>query len=342
MGVDSIGPKILKYCACALTSPVTLLFNKCLSDSSIPVQWKVHIITPILKCGDPANVANYRPISLLCSLSKVLERLIFDRVYEHVLPSLSIFQFGFMQNRSSLQQLLTSLHLIYSHLHDKSQTDIIYLDFAKAFDSVSHSMLLAKLWQIGITGRIWKWFKCYLSDRTQFVSFNGVLSSSLPVTSGVPQGSILGPLLFSIYINDLPDSVSFATPLLFADDTKCIGRVSSSIDHTLFQSDLDSLLSWSAAWGLSFNSTKCKVLRVSLCSHPTTFALPYFISSSEIATIDHHKDLGIIFTSNLSWDLHRSSVISKAYNSFHLIRRTLSPPPLSCYYVIVVHFSGTF
>ena len=126
-----------------LTSPVTLLFNKCLSDSSIPVQWKVHIISPILKCGDPANVANYCPISLLCSLSKVLERLIFDRVYEHVLLSLSISQFGFMQNRSSL---LTSLHLIYSHyLHDKSQTDIVYLNFAKTFDSVSHSMLLAKL-----------------------------------------------------------------------------------------------------------------------------------------------------------------------------------------------------
>ena len=156
--------------------------------------------------------------------------------------------------------------------------------------------------------------------------FNGVLSSSLPVTSGVPQGNILG-LLFSIYINDLPDSVLFATSLLFADDTKCIDRVSSSIDHTLFQSDLDSLLSWSAAWGLSFNS---KALCVSLSSHPTTFALPYFISSSEIATIDHHKDLGIIFTSNLSWDLHRSSVIINPFILFVVLCPT-STLLLLCY-----------
>ena len=305
MGIDSIDPKILKYCACTLCSPVSVLFNKCLSDSCIPSQWKVHIISPILKCGDPSNVANYRPISLLCSLSKVLERLIFDRVYEYVLPSLSVSQFGFMQNRSSLQQLLTVLQMIYANLHDKVQTDIIYLDFAKAFDSISHSKLLIKLWRVGITGRIWQWFKCYLSGRSQFVSIDGILSSSRPVTSGVPQGSILGPLLFSIYINDLPDYLSFSSPLLFADDTKCIGGISSPVDHALLQSDLVSLQSWCTAWDLSFNSSKCKSLSISMHSQSTVPVQPYSISSSDIVSVDHHKDLGIIFTSNLTWNLHR-------------------------------------
>ena len=199
---------------------------------------------------------------------------------------------------------------------------------------------MIKLWRVGITGRIWQWFKCYLSGRSQFVSIDGILSSSCPVTSGVPQGSILGPLLFSIYINDLPDYLSFSSPLLFADDTKCIGGISSPVDHALLQSDLVSLQSWCTAWDLSFNSSKCKSLSISMHSQSTVPVQPYSISSSDIASVDHHKDLGTIFTSNLTWNLHRSSVIGKAYRSLFLIRRTVSnfysPGTLLSLYVTLV------
>ena len=263
MGIDTIGPRIPKYSACSLCYPLTVLFKRCLSACCIPNQWKVHVISPIHKSGDPANVANYRPIALLCSVSKVLEKLIFDKVYEYVSPFLSTSRFGFVRNRSSLQQLLIALHQIRHNLHNKIQTDIVYLDFTKAFDSIPHSKLLIKLWQIGITGLVWQWFKCYLSNRCQFVSISGKMSSSLPVTSGVPQGSILGPLLFIIYINDLPGCASFASTLLFADDTKCLGNISSNTDRILLQNDLDSLQSWCITWGLSFNSSKCKSLSIS-------------------------------------------------------------------------------
>ena len=126
MGIDSIGPRILKHCATSLCSPITTLFKKCFNNSLIPKQWKIHVITPILKGGDPANVANYRPISLLCSISKVMEKLLFDVVYAFMLPFISVSQFGFMKGRSCLQQLLSTLWTIYLNMYAQKQTDIVY------------------------------------------------------------------------------------------------------------------------------------------------------------------------------------------------------------------------
>ena len=155
--------------------------------------------------------------------------------------------------KSTLQQLL----LYFNDLSvSVNPVDTIYLDFTKAFDSVPHNDLLVKLWSMGITGNLWRWFKCYLDNRTQRVSVNHNLSSPLPVISGVPQGSILGPLLFLIYINDLPSAISSSNLLLFADDAKCYKTIHNPLDRRLLQSDLDLLTDWSHANHLVFKTSK--------------------------------------------------------------------------------------
>jgi hypothetical protein len=218
MGGDGIPPIVLQRCAVALTEPVHHLFSQCLSQSYLPKDWRTHNVIPIPKSTDKSSVSSYRPISLLSC--KALERLVFDKISGFVFENIiSPCQFGFVCNRSTLQQLLQYVHFLHSSLDNHLQVDSIYLDIQKAFDSVSH---LAKLWSSSLTGSLWCFFKCYLTDRKQRVRVDGEVSRWLPVTSGVPQGSILGPLIFIIYINDLPPSVRFSTPYLFADDTKCL------------------------------------------------------------------------------------------------------------------------
>ena len=175
--------------------------------------------------------------------------LIIDLVSQQI----SAFQFGFMRHHSSPQQLLIFVREIINAFENKRNYDVIYLDFKKAFDSVPHRELLHKLRSVGILGSLWKWFENYLASRLQCVAINGSVSELLPVMSGVPQGSILGPLLFIIYINDLPVVIQHSTILLFTDDTKCAKSVASQSEYQQLQNDLDSLNSWSHTWNLPFN-----------------------------------------------------------------------------------------
>ena len=205
-------------------------------------------------------------------MSKVLEHLIFNKVSKFITTNniLCHNQFGFHQYHSTTQQLLVFLSDDLSVLNDYScsQCDVIYLDFKKAFDSVPHQEVLMKLWKAGIVGSLWKWFREYLSNRYQYVSINNCKSSTLPVVSGVPQGSILGPFLFLIYINDLSPSTIHSKTFLFADDTKCLRPICSPQDHILLQSDLDALSLWSTAWKLMFNETKCSILSITFHASP--------------------------------------------------------------------------
>ena len=200
--------------------------------------------------------------------------------------------------------------------------DVIYLDFKKAFDSVPHNELLYKLWKYGITGDLWMWFKAYLSSRMQCVRVNGHLSGLLPVVSGVPQGSILGPLLFVLYINDLPDILSSAKPYLFADDTKCLHISSAQSNHTLLQNDIDALTTYSNSWHLLFNEAKCVHLHFQFKSASN---IPnYYINDKLICRKEETKDLGIIFNTDLCWDEHHRTITSRAYRCLYLLKRTFT------------------
>ena len=175
-------------------------------------------------------------------------------------PATSRFQFGFLRGRSAFQQLLVFYTDIQESVSACSQSDVIYLDFTKAFDSVPHNELLVKLRSLGICGQLWSWFRCYLTNRQQCVCIKGSRSPLALVISGVPQGSLLGPLLFLVYINDLPTE---AILLLFADDSKCARLIKSMADRQLLQEDLDHLCSWSIKWNMKFKDVKCALLSFS-------------------------------------------------------------------------------
>ena len=179
---------------------------------------------------------NYRPISLLCVSSKVLERIVYNQIIEFVTNNISVNQFGFLHNYSTLQQLLIFTNIVKDSLNTNSQTDVLYLDFKKAFDSVAYNKLFFKLWSFGIIGNLWKWLQAYLTNRVQQVSVNNAVSDVLPVVSGVPQGSILGPILFLVFVNDIPAAMtSSLVLLLFADDAKCVKSISQMSDCLSFQ-----------------------------------------------------------------------------------------------------------
>lgn len=324
-GCDNISPFVLKFCATSLASPVQNLFTLCLSQCFLPQEWKTHKIRPIPKKGDRTSVSNYRPISLLCNLSKVLETIVYTKVISFIYPQLNKCQFGFLENRSCLSQLLSSFSHIYNAIDKKNACDVIYLDFKKAFDSVPHNELLFKLWRMGITGPLWSWFKAYLKGRSHFVNLDSVSSSELPVISGVPQGSVLGPLLFLIYINDLPLSISRGSlPFLFADDTKLVHSIVSFNDYSDLQEDILSLTNWCKTWNLNLNKFKCAAIRFSLS--PASITLPnYAILDTPIKFSQCHQDLGIMVDEKLSWTKHYNHISLKAYRTLHLIRRSISP-----------------
>ena len=294
----------------------------CLSQHEIPTEWREHLIIPVYKSGDASLIKNYRPISLLCTTSKILEKLIYDKVISFVSSTISSCQFGFRPKHSSTQQLILFLNKIHHSLTTHSQADVIYLDFKKAFDSVSHNELLVKLWSFGITGNLWKWFQSYLSCRYQRVLLNHCTSDLLPVLSGVPQGSILGPLLFLIFVNDIPDSVNHSYMYLYADDTKCFRKVSSISDSLLLQEDLSQLSSWSQKWNLHFNSHKCVLVRFH-SNHPCT-PYEYKINDVPIQALNSHRDLGIIMSADMSFSTHLKQITARAYKTLGLIRRCFS------------------
>ena len=201
-------------------------------------------------------------------------------------------QFGFLQNRSTLQQLLIFFNLLTNQANNKSSVDVIYLDFKKALDSVSHVKLLEKLWAFGITNNVWYWIRAYLTNRVQCVSIHGAVSDLLPVTSGVPQGSILGPLLFLIFVNDLPTNVTPSRVLLFAGDVKITFPISCLDNCNQLQGDITKLLEWSNLWELQFNEKKCCVMHFHFRK---VFSITITLVIMCLTVDTTHKDLGIVF-----------------------------------------------
>jgi len=254
---------ILREAADPLSAILARIFRYSLDIGQLPTDWKAGDVVPIFKKGDKQSPANYRPVSLTSVLCKVMEAIIRDRLMDHMIVTgqLHNAQHGFRPKRSCSSQLLATLEEWSRAVENDDPVDVIYCDFAKAFDSVPHKRLLRKLQDCGVGGRLLRWVEAFLTDRRQRVVLNGVKSAWASVISGVPQGSVLGPLLFVIFVNDLPDVVNSSVQL-FADDTKIYGPVSHASGVESLQSDLDALVRWSARWQLPFNIAKCHSLHI--------------------------------------------------------------------------------
>ena len=253
-GPDQIHPKLIKECKDLLLEPLETIFQKSVGTSQIPNIWKEGNITAIFKSGTKTKAENYRPISLTSVPGKLLEKLVRDEIVSHMETNnlFSTAQHGFIKGRSCSTQLLELMEELTEALDTSEDIDIIYLDFRKAFDKVPHKRLLKKLWGYGIQGKVHSWIKEFLTGRSQKVKIEGKSSKAAKVTSGIPQGSVLGPILFLVFINDLPD-VIVSCMKLFADDAKIFGRVNSVMQATAVQNSLDNAVDWARMWKMNYH-----------------------------------------------------------------------------------------
>ena len=259
-GPDTIPPRVLREVCEEISEPVCRLFNESLETGVIPQDWKTAEVTAIHKKGSKLDPGNYRPVSLTCVLCKVLESIVRDSIVSHF-KDFNLYaecQHGFRKHRSCVTQLLETMERITYYFDEGEPIDVIYLDFRKAFDSVPHERLLTKMNAYGICGNILKWTRNFLQGRTQKVRVGDKFSDSAEVLSGIPQGSILGPILFTIFINDMPSSLE-SMCYIFADDTKILN---SCQNRDAIQRDIKNLEEWSDKWNLFFNVSKCHVLHM--------------------------------------------------------------------------------
>ena len=321
-GPDGIGNLILKNTASGISPSLTKLFNHSLAASCFPDSWKKSNVCPVFKKNDKQIKSNYRPISLLCNVSKVFERLIFNVLYEYFLRHelLTPKNSGFRPNDSTINQLLKIVHDIYNGLELQKEARMVFLDVSKAFDRVWHEGLLFKLRQLGIEGTLLNFIGSYLSNRFQRVTISGQSSPLLPVEAGVPQGSILGPLLFLVYINDITDNI-VCDIKLFADDTSIIEIIYDPVVSAgRMNTDLVSISAWGKQWKMTFNAIKSLSVLFSTKrnkpDHP-----PLLLGNSVIPEGTSHTHLGITLSSNLKWDAHITRIVEKARKRLSLLYR---------------------
>lgn len=319
-GPDNISGRIISECAGELAVPVSKLCSLSFQQGVVPDLWKRANIVPIHKKGAKSLPTNYRSVSLMPIFSKVLERVVFSSLFNHVKPVLSERQHGFMPGRSCATNLCTLLHEAWSNISAGSQTDVIYTDYSSAFQSVNHRLLLHKLQNsYHVSDKAFAWLKSYLSERKQRVVVKGKCSQWSDVRSGTPEGGILSPLLFVCFINDLPLAIQ-TDSLLFADDVKLYCRVDSDGDVSHLQHQLDALCEWSEAWGLTLNPLKCKVLTLSLRRKPIVGT--YTIGGVALERVPVMKDLGVFLDEKLTFADHVDSTVSKANRALGLLRRS--------------------
>ena len=323
-GPDGVPSTILKYLSMELAPIITHIFQQSLDTGDIPPDWLTANITAIFKKGDKSIPANYRPVSLTSVTCKLFEHVLFRHIMSHLEKHnvLSSFQHGFRAQHSCESQLIITVEDLSRNLDNKLQTDVLILDFQKAFDTVPHQRLIQKLDFYGIRGNILTWITKWLTSRTQQVVVDGKSSEPSPVKSGVPQGTVLGPLMFLIHINDISDNLDSSTEIrLFADDCLLYRSISSQEDSQSLQKDLNSLVEWSSKWQMSFNTRKCKTLRVTTKRAPTEYV--YKMHNDILENVSHYPYLGVELSNNLKWSHHIHNVTVKANNSLWFIRRNL-------------------
>ena len=339
-GPDGFPAILLKKCAEQLSEPLQYLYRNSLDTGIIPEQLKRAKITPVYKGDSRAKPENYRPIALTSHVIKIFEKLIVRNITNFLETNnkMNENQHGFREGRSCLSQLLSHHEQIIAALENSKNIDVIYLDFSKAFDKVDHGVLLHKLRNLGVTGRLGVWIHNFLKNRTQCVADGGALSCDSRVLSGVPQGSVLGPLLFLIHISDIDQNTQHSLVSSFADDTRVIKEIKTAEDEERLMSDLSSLYSWAEINNMKFNSKKFELIRYGNNINQDTIYTAH--NGSLIKRKNHVSDLGIQMSDDATFSKHIQAVVQKARAQAGWVLRIFktreAEPMLTLYKALVI------
>ena len=325
-GPDLIPMRVLKEAASAIAPFLCFIFQKSIDTGSVPADWKHANIIAVYKKGSRTAANNYRPVSLTSVPCKLLEHIMFRHIMTHLDAHnvLEDHQHGFRSNRSCETQLINTIEHLARSMNYRNQTDLLILDFSKAFDTVAHKRLLMKLDYYGIRGHHLNWMRSWLLNRTQQVVLEGEHSENSNVKWGVPQGKVLGPLCFLLYINDIGNNIS-SNLKLFADDTLLYGLIHNANDALHLERDLDSLVTWAQEWQMNFNPSKCYVLRIYRIKNPIIHQ--YTMLGQTLRAVDHQPYLDITISETLNWETHVLQVKNKANKTLGCIKRNLHSCP---------------
>ena len=325
-GPDCIPGRILQNLARELAPVLHFIFEQSLNTGDLPAEWTLANVAPIFKKGSKLQAVNYRPVSLTCISCKLFEHIVCKHILGHLEDHeiLTDLQHGFRSGRSCETQLITTFHDIASAYNKKGiQIDIAVLDFSKAFDTVPHDGLLSKLKHYGIDDKIWLWISNFLKQRKQRVVVDGIQSDLVTVDSGVPQGTVLGPILFLLHINDLPSVIS-SKVRLFADDCLVYREIKNRQDQIALQKDLN-YMNWGSKWGMRFNAAKCNIMRMS--RKQTPISTQYELSGQVLEEVKDAKYLGVTVSDDLERTKHINAITTKANSKLSFLRRNLKGCP---------------
>ena len=304
-GPDGIQAVIIKELSKELTKPLTILFKKSINTGKLPNGWKKAHVTPIHKKDSKHNPGNYRAVCLTVLVCKVLESIVKDFTMGHLTKHnlISEHQHGFLKGRTTDTNLIETLDYWIHMLNEGENLDVVYCDFRKAFDSVPHERLMLKVRNYGIDGQLANWIEDFITGREQRVCINGKSSRWVKVTSGVPQGSVLGPLLFVIFINDLPESILSGVKM-YADDTKIFQLVNNEEQAKKLQEEIDKLYNWSQVWQLLFHPDKCHILHLGNKSINHEYYMGTDQNKIKLNPMEAEKDLGVTVDNKLTFSEH--------------------------------------
>ena len=323
-GYDGISSQVIKAIATEISEPLSHIFNLTFLSGTIPDGLKIALVTPIFKANENNEFKNYRPISVLTSFSKLLEKLMYKRLINHIEKNniLTQHQYGFRENRSTELAIIELVDRVTKAIDRGEYTIGIFLDLSKAFDTIDHRILIKKLDHYGIRGITQLWFQDYLKNRKQIVKYNQIKSKEMVIKSGVPQGSILGPILFLLYINDIENCSKLISFILFADDTnifysnKCLKTLSNII-----QTEIDKVAEWLNVNKLSLNTTKTKIILFRSPNKKPSQTIKININGKNIEQVKSTTFLGIIIDECLTWKDHIAKVAKKIIRAAGIIAK---------------------
>ena len=321
-GGDGVTQRVLSKCSGILARALELLYKKALVEGEIPEEWREANICPLFKKGSKLEASNYRPVSLTSVCSKVMEGIVRDHITNHLNNNnlISSKQHGFVRSKACVTNLLECQHKVSEGIGANKSMDVLYTDFEKAFDKVSHRKLIIKLEAYGIGGNLLEWIRSFLRSRKQRVVMGAAVSTWRGITSGVPQGSVLGPLLFVVYINDLPDKIVNCFEM-YADDSKVIAEV-GDMDESSLQSDINEIKNWCTRWSMSLNSGKCKIMHFGKQNPKKKYFITNDKAKVELESTEVEKDLGVMVSSDGRNSRQVEAAVSKANRALGRMRKT--------------------